>query len=187
MARTTFQGPVRSLNGFLGTGPSMAASIGAGTTDGGTDIAGIDKYQGKVVQIGDAVTVFNLPEIIDSAANEVAGPETGPNNTTRIGMMYEFLLTASLTSTNTFTLNAGTAAGRDTADVFRGMAIYNNTATDPGAVTAFTAGGTDTLTLTATTKGGLEGAQIQCRAVDGLLWQVSAQLIGNGAFANPWS
>jgi hypothetical protein len=84
-------------------------------------------------------------------------------------------------------LNAGTAAGRNTADVFKGMAIYNNTATDPGAVTAFNAGGTDTLTLTATTKGGLEGAQIECQAVDGLLWQVSAQLIGNGAFANPWS
>ena len=82
---------------------------------------------------------------------------------------------------------AGTAAGRNTADVFRGMAIYNNTATDPGAVTAFTAGGTDTLTLTATTKGGLEGAHIRCRAVDGLLWLVEAQLIGNGAFANPWS
>ena len=47
MARTTFQGPVRSLNGFLGTGPDMAQSIGAGTTDGGTDIAGIDKYQGQ--------------------------------------------------------------------------------------------------------------------------------------------
>ena len=187
MARTTFQGPVRSLNGFIATGPDMAASIDAGTIDGGTDIAGIDLYQGKVIQVGNTVTVFNLPSITDSANNDVAGPGTGPNNTSRIGLMYEFLMTASLTGGNTFTLNAGTAAGRATADVFRGMAIYNNTATEPGAVTAFTAGGTDTLTLTATTKGGLEGAQIQCRSVDGLLWQVSAQLIGNGAFANPWS
>jgi len=187
MARTTFQGPVRSLNGFLGTGPDMAQAIGAGTTDGGTDIAGIDKYQGKVVQIGNAVTVFNLPSIIDTASSETAGPGTDPNSTNRVGMIYEFLMTASLTSSNTFTLNAGTAAGRDTADVFRGMAIYNNTATDPGAVTAFTAGGTDTLTLTATTKGGLEGAHIRCRAVDGLIWLVEAQLIGNGTFATPWS
>ena len=186
MARTTFDGPVRSLNGFLGTGPNMAQSI-TGTVDGGTDIAGIDLYQGKIIQIGNADTVFNLPSIIDTASSETAGPGTDPNSTNRVGMIYEFLMTASLTSSNTFTLNAGTAAGRATADVFRGMAIYNNTATDPGAVTAFNAGGTDTLTLTATTKGGLEGAQIQCRAVDGLLWQVSAQLIGNGTFANPWS
>jgi len=37
MARTTFSGPVRSLRGFLGTGPEMAQSI-TGTVDGGTDI-----------------------------------------------------------------------------------------------------------------------------------------------------
>ena len=185
MARTTFSGPVRSLRGFIGTGPEMAQSI-TGTVDGGTDIAGIDKYQGKIIQIGDANTVFNLPSIIDTATSAVAGNDD-PNSTNRVGLMYEFIVTSSLTGGNTFVLNAGTAAGRATADVFRGMAIYNNTATDPGAVTAFNAGGTDTLTLTATTKGGLEGAQIQCRAVDGLIWQINAELIGNGTFAQPWS
>ena len=187
MARTTFAGPVRSLRGFLGTGPEMAQSIATGgTVDGGTDIAGIDKYQGKVIQLGNAVTVFNLPSIIDTATPAVAGSDD-PTSTNRVGMVYEFVMTTSLTAANTFTLNCGTAAGRTTADVFRGMAIYNNTATDPGAVTAFTAGGTDTLTLTATTKGGLEGAHIRCRAIDGLLWLVEAQLVGNGAFAQPWS
>ena len=185
MGRSTFSGPVRSLRGFLGTGPEMAQSI-SGTTDGGTDIAGIDKYQGKVIQIGNANTVFNLPSIIDTATPIAAGSDD-PTSSNRVGMIYEFLMTASLTGGNTFVLNAGTAAGRTTADVFRGMAIYNNTATDPGAVTAFSAGGTDTLTLTATTKGGLEGAHIRCRAVDGLIWLVEAQLIGNGAFAQPWS
>ena len=186
MARTTFDGPVRSLNGFIGTGPSMAQSI-TGTVDGGTDNTGIDRYQGKIIQIGDANTVFNLPSIIDTADSVSSGPGGDPNNANRVGLMYEFIVTSSLTGGNTFVLNAGTAAGRNTADVFRGMAIYNNTATDPGAVTAFTAGGTDTLTLTATTKGGLEGAHIRCRAVDGLIWQINAELIGNGTFAQPWS
>ena len=185
MARSTFSGPVRSLRGFLGTGPEMAQSI-TGTVDGGTDIAGIDKYQGKVIQVGNANTVFNLPSIIDTATSAVAGSDD-PNSTNRVGMEYEFLMTASLTGGNTFVLNAGTAAGRATADVYRGQALYNNTATDPGVVTAFNAGGTDTLTLTATTKGGLEGAHIRCRAVDGLIWLVEAQLVGNGTFANPWS
>ena len=186
MARTTFSGPIRSLRGFLGTGPEMAESISGATYDGGADIVGIDKYQGKIIQIGNANTVFNLPSIIDTATPAVAGSDD-PSSTNRVGLMYEFIVTASLTGGNTFVLNAGTAAGRNTADIFRGMAIYNNTATDPGAVTAFSAGGTDTLTLTATTKGGLEGAHIRCRAVDGLLWQINAELIGNGAFANPWS
>ena len=186
MARSTFAGPVRSLRGFLGTGPEMAQSIGAGTTDGGTDIAGIDKYQGKVIQLGDNVTVFNLPSIIDTATPAVAGADD-PTSTNRVGMTYEFIMTASLTSSNTFTLNAGTAAGRSTADVFRGCAWYNNTATDPGVVTAFNAGGADTLTLDATTRGGLEGTHIRCRAAAGLTWVVDALLIGNGTFVTPWS
>ena len=74
MARTTFSGPVRSLRGFLGSGPAMnTGTIGAGTVDGGTDIAGIDLYQGKVVQLGNNTVVFNLPEIITTATSAVAG------------------------------------------------------------------------------------------------------------------
>jgi len=185
MARTTFSGPVRSLRGFLGSGPEMAQSI-SGTVDGGTDIAGIDKYQGKIIQVGNANTVFNLPSIIDTSTSAVAGADD-PNSTNRVGINYKFVITTSLTSSNTFVLNAGTAAGRSTADVFRGCAFYNNTATDPGAVTAFNAGGTDTLTLDATTRGGLEGTVVECQAVDGLIWQITALLVGNGTFVTPWS
>ena len=67
------------------------------------------------------------------------------------------------------------------------MRIVINTSEVANTDTAFTAGGTDTLTLTATTKGGLEGAHIRCRAVDGLIWSIDAFLIGNGTFAQPWS
>ena len=51
MARTTFDGPVRSLNGFLGTGPNMAASI-TGTVDGGTDI-GADLTTSDLIVVDD--------------------------------------------------------------------------------------------------------------------------------------
>jgi hypothetical protein len=184
MARTTFDGPVRSQNGFIGIGPNMIQAITGTVADSKTNI---DKYQGKVLTISAAGGVFNLPDINSTANSAAAGPGTDPASANNVGMIYEFVVTASLTGGNTFVLNAGASAGHVLADVFRGMAIYNNTATDPGAVTAFTAGGTDTLTLTATTKGGLEGAHIKCRAVAGLIWQIEAQLIGNGAFANPWS
>jgi len=186
MARTTFSGPVRSLRGFLGTGPAMATGvIAAGTVDGGTDVPGIDLYQGKVIQLGNNTVIFNLPSIIDTATPAVAGSDD-PNSANRVGLYYQFLVTANL-SGETFTLNCGTAAGRSTADVFYGTAFYNNTATDPGVVTAFNAGGTDTLTLDGTTRGGLEGSYIQCRAVDGLIWQIDTMLVGNGTFAQPWS
>ena len=95
MARTTFDGPVRSLNGFLGTGPNMAASI-TGTVDGGTDIAGIDAYQGKIIQVGNANTVFNLPSIIDTADGASAGG-SDPSNLNRVGIKYHFIMTANLT------------------------------------------------------------------------------------------
>ena len=81
MARTTFSGPVRSLNGFISTGNNMAQSIGGSTVDGGTD----------------------------------------------------------------------------------------------------------TLTLNGSTQGGLQGSYIQCRAADGLVWQIDTMLVGNGTFAQPWS
>ena len=60
------------------------------------------------------------------------------------------------------------------------MAIYNNTATDPGAVTAFNGSSTDTLTLTATTKGGLKQVlKLNVKQLTVYGWQISAQLIGN--------
>ena len=134
MAKTTFDGPVRSLNGFLGTGPNMIQAITGTVADSATDI---NKYQGKVLTIGDASTTFNLPAIVATADSASSGPGSDPNSANNVGLEYEFLVTANLTGGNTFVLNAGTAAGHSVADVYVGMAIYNNTATDPGAVTAF--------------------------------------------------
>ena len=76
------------------------------------NIAGIDKYQGKVVQLANNTVVFNLPEIITTTTANVAGSDD-PNSLNRVGYEITFLLTANL-SGETFTLNAGTAAGRST-------------------------------------------------------------------------
>ena len=142
MARSTFSGPVRSLRGFLGSGPAMnTGTIGAGTVDGGTNITGIDLYQGKVVQLGNNTVVFNLPEIITTATPAAAGSDD-PNSQNRVGLMYTFLLTANLSS-ETFTLNCGTAAGRSTADVFQGTASYVDTGDN--SMEGFNAAGADTL------------------------------------------
>ncbi len=185
MARTTFKGPVRSLNGFISTGNNMAQSIGGSTVDGGTDVAGIDKYQGKVTQVTDAVTVFNLPEIVTDSGSD--SQKNSPNTTSTIGLEYGFLFTESLTSTNTFTLNAGTAAGRSTADVFNGIAWYSNSATDPAANASWGSNGYDTLTLDATTRGGLIGTYVTVRAVAANVWVIQVMMNGNGTMVTPWS
>ena len=184
MARSTFAGPVRSLRGFLGTGPEMnTGTISAGTVDGGTDVKGIDTYQGKVIQLGNNTVIFNLPEIITTATPDAAGSDD-PNSQNRVGLMYTFLLTANL-SGETFTLNAGTAAGRSTADVFQGQATYIDTADN--SVEGFNAAGADTLTLDGSTRGGLGGSIVYCRAAADGVWLIDASLNGAGTMVTPWS
>ena len=184
MARTTFSGPVRSLRGFLGSGPAMnTGTIAAGTVDGGTDVKGIDTYQGKVIQLGNNAVVFNLPEIITTATSAVAG-DNDPNSGNRVGLMYTFLLTANL-SGNTFTLNCGTAAGRSTADVFQGTASYVDTGDN--SMEGFNAAGADTLTLDGSTRGGLGGSIVYCRAAADGIWLIDCALNGNGTMVTPWS
>ena len=184
MARTTFSGPIRSLRGFLGSGPDMATgTIGAGTVDGGTNITGIDLYQGKVVQLANNTVVFNLPEIITTTTANVAGSDD-PNSLNRVGYEITFLLTANL-SGETFTLNAGTAAGRSTADVFQGSAQYVDTGDN--SMEGFNAAGADTLTLDGSTRGGLGGSIVYCRAAADGIWLIHCALNGNGTMVTPWS
>ena len=182
MARTTFNGPVRSLNGFISTGNNMAQAIASGTTNGATSI---DTYQGKVCSVTDQTSVFNLPEIVIDTGSDASKKSPGTDST--IGYEYAFLVTESLTSSNTFTLNAGTAAGRSTADVLNGMAWYSNSATDPAVVTAWGSNAYDTLTIDATTRGGLLGTYITVRAVAANVWVIQAYMNGNGTFVTPWS
>jgi len=177
MARTTFKGPVRSLSGFISTGDVMGQALSAGTVDGGTDITGIDLYQGRCMTIGNTTTVFNLPEIVsDSAVN--------PSTLSTIGLEYTFLLTANL-SGETFTLNAGTAASRSTADVFQGTASYVDTGDN--SMEGFNAAGADTLTLDGSTRGGLGGSIVYCRSVGANIWLIQCALNGNGTMVTPWS
>ena len=184
MARSTFAGPVRSLRGFLGTGPEMnTGTISAGTVDGGTDVKGIDTYQGKVIQLGNNTVIFNLPEIITTATPGVAGAND-PTSGNRVGLMYTFLLTANL-SGETFTLNAGTAAGRSNADVFQGTAQYVDTGDN--SMEGFNAAGADTLTLDGSTRGGLGGSIVYCRAAADGIWLIHCALNGNGTMVTPWS
>jgi len=184
MARTTFSGPVRSLRGFLGSGPDMVVDTLTSTpVDGGTNIAGIDAYQGKVVQLANNTIVFNLPNIITTTTANVAGSDD-PNSLNRVGYEVTFLVHTNL-SGNTFTLNAGTAAGRSNADVFQGTAWYLDTGDN--SVEGFNAAGTDTLILDGTTRGGLGGSMVYCRAAADGIWLIQANLNGSGTMVTPWS
>ena len=78
-----------------------------------------------------------------------------------------------------------TAAGRATADVFQGSAWYVDTADN--SVEGFNAAGTDTLTLDGSTRGGLGGSMVYCRAVGANIWLIDCSLNGSGTMVTPWS
>jgi hypothetical protein len=80
---------------------------------------------------------------------------------------------------------SGTAAGRSNADVFQGTAWYLDTADN--SVEGFNAAGTDTLILDGTTRGGLGGSMVYCRAAADGIWLIQANLNGNGTMVTPWS
>ena len=178
MARSTFNGPVRSLNGFISTGNNMAQAIATGTTDASSSV---DTYQGKVNTFTNLTSIFNLPEIVTDSGTL---SKTSPGTTSTIGYEYSFLCNETL-SGNTFTLNAGTAAGRSTADVFQGTASYVDTGDN--SMEGFHAAGADTLTLDGSTRGGLGGSIVYCRAAADGIWLIDCALNGSGTMVTPWS
>ena len=70
MAQTTFQGPVRSLNGFISQGPGTVANLANGTNTITLD----ESYAGKVITTSDATLIITLPAINTTADPASAGP-----------------------------------------------------------------------------------------------------------------
>jgi hypothetical protein len=60
MAQTTFQGPVRSLAGFISQGPATVVNLADGTNTVTLDVA---SYAGKTIRTNDATLVITLPTI----------------------------------------------------------------------------------------------------------------------------
>jgi len=58
MAMTTFQGPVRSLAGFINQGPATTIDLANGTNTVTLDVA---TYAGKTIRTNDATLVITLP------------------------------------------------------------------------------------------------------------------------------
>ena len=68
MANTTFDGPVRSKNGFINLGPGMTKSLTADTT------LSVQEHAGRILLLNDADGKFTLPSIVTTADSAVAGP-----------------------------------------------------------------------------------------------------------------
>ena len=178
MANTTFDGPVRSKNGFINLGPS---AVKAETL--ATDLTVAD-HAGRLVTMDPAgtPTAITIPAINASADSAVAGPGSDPNNPSTIGTTFEILFTDDFT---------GTIKTASTDDKFVGMVTLGIDASVSGKqFVPATANNEVNLNGEAgaavATTGGLKGSYIKFTAVAANLYFVEGQLNSTGSIATPF-
>jgi len=179
MANTTFDGPVRSKNGFINLGPN---AIVANTL--ATDMT-VAANAGRIMLM-DPVgtpTAITIPSIVSTADSAIAGPGSDPNNASTIGTTFEILFTDDFT---------GTIQTANTADKFIGMVTLGIDASTAGK--QFVPAATNNeLNLngeagaTVATTGGLKGSYVKFTAVAANLYLVQGLLNATGTLATPFA
>ena len=176
MAKTTFQGPVKSINGFQGVGTGNSVSIAAGATS-----LTVDDHAGRMLyhNVAGAATL-TLPAINSSSDSGVAGPGNDPNSANNLGASFEIYI--GTTKTGSFILQVANAS-----DTMTGNALMVDTDTTDSAEGFMTAAASDTITLNGSTTGGLAGTIITCKAIGANRWGVQVTSGGTGDLATPFS
>ncbi|MEY4719534.1 MAG: hypothetical protein RL563_2152 [Pseudomonadota bacterium] len=175
MALTTFQGPVRSLNGFYAQGPGTVVNVPNNTNTLSLTVAA---HAGKVIRTNDATLILTLPAIVATADPVTAGPGSDPNTLNNIGTTYTILIETSATAV---------AIKTDGTDKFVGSILMVDTDSS-GAVTGYAPGATnDVINLDGTTTGGIAGTRITITALASLKYLVQGVLLGSGAVATPFA
>jgi hypothetical protein len=172
MAQSTFQGPVRSLSGFISQGPNAVAAISTATAT-----LNVADYAGKIIKISAATTTITLPAVNASANPASSGPGQDPNTLNNLGAVYTFYLPTAATAVKIIT-----GAG----DFLLGSV---NLAASAGAANAYVADGTATrsINLNGTTTGGIAGSYFTIVAVSANVYLVQGELIGSSTLATPFA
>ena len=176
MATTTFQGPVRSLNGFYTQGPGSVINLPNNTNTITLDVA---TYAGRVIRTNDATLVITLPSLDATADPVSSGPGSDPNTSNNMGTSFTFVVETAAT-----TWKIITAASQ----YLVGSALVIDTDTTD-TVNGFAANGTSirSINLNGTTKGGIVGSYVTVTALNSTMWLVSGVVIGSGTIATPFA
>ena len=177
MARTTFQGPIRSLGGIYQQGPASIVAITASTTLNPVD------HGGRIISVGGSLAanvVLTLPTINASTNPTTSGPGQDPNTLNNEGVVYTIWVPTTI---STSSLKIGT----DGTDKYIGSVLSVDTDTS-GAAVGFTAGASDDfINLNGTTTGGVAGTFVQIVAVAALKYMVTGTVLGSGTVATPFA
>ena len=179
MARTTFQGSVRSLAGFYAQGPGSVVAISSSTTLNPVD------HGGRIISVGGALaatTTVTLPTINVSANPSSSGPGADPNTLNNEGVRYTIWVPTTITTsslkiaTDGTDLFIGTLFGVDT-DSTDALVAYNALAADTF----------DFINLNGGTTGGVAGTFIEIVAVAANCYMVTGTVNGSGTVATPFA
>ena len=177
MARTTFQGPVRSLGGIYQQGPASVVAITSSTT------LDPQTHGGRIISVGGTLAaniVLTLPTIDTSSNPVTSGPGQDPSTTNNQGVVYTIWVPTTIATSS---LKIGT----DGTDKYVGSVLSIDT--DSSNVTVgFVAGATnDFINLNGGTTGGVAGTWIQIVAVAALKYMVTGVVLGTGTVATPFA
>ena len=177
MARTTFQGPLRSLGGIYQQGPASVVAITASTT------LSPDTHGGRIISVGGSLAsalTLTLPTINASTNPTTSGPGQDPSTSNNQGVMYTIWVPTTI---STSSLKIGT----DGTDRYVGAILSIDTdSTD--AARGFTAGASDDfINFNGTTTGGVAGTFVQIYAIAALKYMGTGAVLGTGTVATPFA
>jgi hypothetical protein len=177
MARTTFQGPVRSLGGIFQQGPATVVAITSSTTLNPVD------HGGRIISVGGSLAanvVLTLPTIDTSANPTTSGPGQDPSTTNNQGIVYTIWVP---TTVSTSSLKIGT----DGTDKYVGT-IFGVDTDSSNALVAYTAASSnDYINFNGGTTGGVAGTWVQIFAIAANKYMVNGIALGTGTVATPFA
>ena len=177
MARTTFQGPVRSLGGLYQQGPNAVVAITASTTLNPVE------HAGRILTVGGTLAanvVLTLPAINTSANPSSSGPGQDPNTINNEGVVYTIWVPTTIATSS---LKIGTNG----TDKFVGT-IFGVDTDSTNALVAYTAGATnDFINFNGTTTGGVAGTWVEIVAIAANKYVVNGIALGSGTVATPFA
>jgi len=177
MARTTFQGPVRSLAGIYQQGPNAVLAVTSSITLNPQD------YAGRILTVGGSLAanvVITLPSINVSTDPVTSGPGSDPNTLNNEGVTYTIWVPTTI---STSSLKIGT----DGTDKFVGT-IFGVDTDSSNALVAYTAAASnDFINFNGTTTGGVAGTWVQIVAIAANKYMVNGIALGSGTVATPFA
>ena len=172
MAKSTFQGPVRSLGGLINAGPGGVVNLTASTQ------LTVDDHAGRMLRVNGAAITLTLPLINATAASAADGPGYAPAGLNNQGATFKFFVQTA--STTLIITTSGTT------DKLYGSAFIGIDTTATGK-SFFPAATNAVITLNGTTAGGLVGSYIELTVLSALAYMVKGTLNGSGTLITPFS